>query len=337
MDARQNSVLVQSEGANYGVDPGAWANTHGLVFRSFDCDVENQPGYSRAVQGLYGGRQRVNYLGGRHQSWSGVQEFRGKGQDLTALIKPPFHDLLVAAGMVATFGAPVAGAWNYAPAGVGVATSSAAIRRALGGLLYLLLGARSNVVIEAEARKPATISYQGGLARYSAPANAAYVEAAPADEIAPVTVGNVGYLPYAWNPTAAQFGFTRKFTLDLRFQIDPGDGLSLGSDGLAVVRSLGRGTVEDPGPVLDLEVEQPSGVANADAWIAAQIAQTIDAARTLTLGSAAGNTIVLNLARLHVAEVHPIRIGPKLGHKIRAYPMLSAGATGEDDITITAT
>lgn len=344
MDARQQSVLVKNE-TTYGTDPTP-VNTDGLVLWDFAADVENQPGYSRAVQGAYNGRQRVNYLGGRHMSWSARQELRGKSQNLTAAIKPPWHDLLIAAGWVATWNGGTS-AWDYVPAGIGVDGSEAGrvndkgsntIKWARGGLQHVLVGARSGWRIEIEARKPPMIYWVGGLARYTVPAAAAYVAATPADEQAPVTSGATAFTPWGYTP-GVEYGHIRKVVIDGRCQTEITDSLSLGTEGVGVVRNVGRGTVDDPGIAVQIELEQPNSVHpnDSDLWISKYATQAVDSLRTITLGSAAGNTITISIAQMQVIEVHPIMLGRRFGQRIEARAMLSAAALSEDDVLITAT
>lgn len=340
MDSRQQSVTLTAE-TTYGTVAGH-VPADGLILWDFTANVENQEGYSRAVQGAFNARQRVNYLGGRHMSWSCRQELRGKSEDLTAAIVPPWHDLLIASGWAATFAATT---WTYRPAAIGAEGSddqspakvgSVGMRYHRGGLQYTLAGARSGWRIEIPARQPASIFYNG-LARYTAPAAAAFVGADPLREVPPVCAAATGYVPFTWNPTAAQFGHISKVTIDGRVQTEITESLSLGTEGLGVVRNLGRGTVDDPGIAVTIEVEQPTHAGTASAWIDAHINQTIDAARTITLGSAVGNTIVLTLARMHVVRVDPILLGRRLGHRVECRLMGSSGAVAEDDLVITAT
>lgn len=352
MDSRQQSVLVQYE-TTYGTDPGAWSGTtHGTILWDWQCNIENQEGYSRSVQAAFNARRqdRPNYLGGRHMSWSARQELRGiAGGALTQARMPPFHYLLIGAGFVADWNhASYPGVWSYWPTPIGAAGSDAevagnvgscSIQYHRGGLQYTLTGARSGWRIEIPARQPASIYYVGGLARYTVPAAAAFVGSTPANELAPVTAAATSFAPYTWSPTAAEFGHVAKVTIDGRVQTEITESLSLGAEGLGVVRNLGRGTTEDPGIAMTLEVEQPNGVHpnDADLWISNWATQLVDTGTpSISLGSAAGNTIVLKFGGLHVIRVDPILIGRRLGHRVECRLMQKVAGNAEDDLIITA-
>lgn len=343
---RREVALIKGE-ATYGV--GAPAVVDAQLVWDLDIKVANQPGYSRHVCSNLMGRQRVNWIGGRHQTATFRNEIRGGGADLTVNLKPLFHDMLLSCGFVGTWNAAAfPNGWSYVPAqGDGSATGSCGSLQICAyqdGISWFLTGGRGTGRWEIEPRKP-TWGYWEFTGRFMSgyPASASVPtpdyagDATHSVDVAPVVVASTGFTPFTWNPTAAQFGHVKKVTLDFRSQVELRESMTLAAEGLGVVSTMGHGTKDDPGCAVTLEVEQPDAVSNASAWYEAQAGQTISASTTITLGSVAGNTLAITFARLHVINVEQIKIGSRWGHRVECRPMLSAAATTEDDVFITAT
>jgi len=333
---RRQQLLAKVE-ATYATDP-VHAAIDALLVHDFNLTYnQTQSGRAQFTPSL--SAVRSARLGKRFWNASFWTQLRGNSAALGTPTPVPLNDpLMRACGMSATFDAmgPPANNWTYQPESAGF--ESVALDVEFEGSYVQMLGCRGNTRLELVAGEVAKQHFDfSGL--WQTPTNDAARPITPTltDDVDPPVVVATGFVPNfgsgAENPTAAQWGHIRSAMIDLRNQIVPSESLTVG-DGIRSFEMVGRGSTDDPGASISLEVEYPASIGAAvagDYWTKLDGRTNTTATATFTLGSVAGNTVEIIVPRFSVDDVQFTDFDGRVGLTVEGRLLVSSSAATSDD------
>lgn len=333
MGNRQRVIAIAPE-SPYGT-PGSYLPQ--LVY-----DFEIKPdgkSYNRPIDGMLAGKSRADVVGMRNIPFSFRMELRGNSLDLTAGVKALIQDVLEGCSFAFTW---TVGTTDWRGILTANENKSFALRANYDGCQWILLGCRASwrmVFVPGERGW----LYISGFALYASATKTALTLPSYTGDVAPIVVKKLGFVPsiYSGEPTAAQDGHIKRIELDGAVQNELDVSATLGDEGIGRVLQSGPGTEDDQGVRILIDVQQPTGVADCNAWDLAYDNRTLMAASSIHLGTTpatAGNDITINLARTEIVKPpQPVKLGQRWGRRIEGRILLSDGATTEDAIQVILT
>jgi len=331
---RKTYLLAKAE-ATYATDP-THAASDALLVRNLSVSVPTTM-HSRPMDGSTASRLRAAVIGMTHVEVSFDCTLRN-GADIDSGVKPIYSPILEACGFAFAYDAGPPKTQTASPVTDHGSIASVAFEINFDGLEFLVLGCRGNVSGTLTPGEPAPLSFTFSGLYGGADCGKTVAQLTPtyADDAAPPIVCATGLQPFTDNPLADVMGHVRTVTFDCRNNIEVVGSQSgpCANKGVTRIMIVGRGSEDDPGMAVTLEVEQGTqgGTPDSDVWWDRWRARTASASCSMTIGDTDNNKHIITFPALE--PYMPPEIADFNGVRGMTCDCRLQGSSGDDELTI---